>query len=79
MALFLMNHSPTRIMLLGRWQSAVFLDYIRPKVIEWTNNMSSDMIKLDSFHDLYSDVSLGPTNTIFNGDNLMLPRFHLHH
>jgi hypothetical protein len=31
--------------------SQAFLVYIRPQVIEWTNNMSSDMIRLNSFTD----------------------------
>jgi hypothetical protein len=53
MSLFLMNHSTERIMLLGRWKSAAFLVYIRPQVLEWTNNMSRDMIRHDSFLDVY--------------------------
>ena len=51
MSLFLMNHSVDKIMMLGRWSSAAFLVYIRPQVLEWTNNMSSDMIQNDSFFD----------------------------
>jgi hypothetical protein len=49
MGLFLANHSTERIMLMGRWLSQALLVCIRPQVIEWTNNMSSDMIRLDSF------------------------------
>jgi hypothetical protein len=52
MALFLMNHSTERIMLLGRWKSDAFLVYIRPQVLEWTNDMSRDMIHHDSFLDV---------------------------
>ena len=51
MSLFLMNHSVDKIMMLGRWSSAAFLVYIRPQVLEWTNNMSSDMIHNNSFFD----------------------------
>jgi hypothetical protein len=51
-ALFLMNHSTERIMLLGRWKSDAFLVYIRPQVLEWTNDMSRDMIRHDSFLDV---------------------------
>ena len=51
MGLFLANHSTERIMLMGRWLSQAFLVYIRPQVIEWTNNMSRDMIRHDSFAD----------------------------
>ena len=57
MALFLADHSPSKIMILGRWLSDAFLDYIRPQVLEWTNNMSSDMVNFDSFWDLTSSVA----------------------
>ena len=36
-------------MLMGRWLSQAFLAYIWPQVIEWTNNMSQDMIRHDSY------------------------------
>ena len=36
---------------MGRWLSQALLVYIRPHVIEWTNNMSRDMIRYDSFTD----------------------------
>ena len=52
MALFLNKHSTPRIMLLGRWLSDAFLVYIRPQVLEWTNNMSSDMINIADFIDI---------------------------
>jgi hypothetical protein len=52
MSLFLMNHSTERIMLLGHWKSDAFLVYIRPQVLEWTNSMSRDMIRHDSFLDV---------------------------
>lgn len=52
MSLFMNNHSPSKIMILGRWSSDAFLIYIRPQVLEWTNNMSSDMINFESFLDV---------------------------
>ena len=52
MALFMMNHSPERIMILGRWNSDAFLAYIRPQVMEWTSNMARDMVSFQSFTDL---------------------------
>jgi hypothetical protein len=52
MALFLQNISSNRIMILGRWDSETFLVYIRPQVLEWTNNMSKSMIAIDSFTDI---------------------------
>ena len=57
MALFLADHSPSKIMILGRWLSDAFLDYIRPQVLEWTNNMSTDMVNFDSFWDLTSSAN----------------------
>ena len=88
MALFLMDHSPAKIMIMGRWSSDAFLDYIRPQVLEWTNNMSRDMIKIDDYLDLTShdktatsDPRLRTRRRSFNGDDsvILLPRFHLHH
>ena len=88
MALFLQNVSSTRIMLLGRWASEAFLVYIRPQVLEWTNNMSRDMINIDSFFE--ADLSQPPNmttddprrqNNPFNGSliPITIPRLHLEH
>jgi len=46
------QRSTPRIMFLGRWLSDAFLVYIRPQVLEWTNNMSSDMINIADFIDI---------------------------
>ena len=51
MSLFLTNHSVHKIMILGRWSSDAFLVYIRPQVLEWTDNMSDDMILHNNFWD----------------------------
>jgi hypothetical protein len=88
MALFLQNISFTRIMILGRWASEAFLVYICPQVLEWTNNMSRDMINIDSF--FKADLSNPPKsnaaipqcqNTPFNGSliPITIPRLHLEH
>jgi len=88
MALFLANHSPAKIMILGRWLSDAFLVYIRPQVLEWTNSMSTDMIHLESFLDVAFDMV--PTNdprtrTVlrksFDGRDsvIAIPKFNLHH
>ena len=88
MALFLMDHSPAKIMIMGRWSSDAFLDYIRPQVLEWTNNMSRDMIQVDEFLDLthndktdHSDPRQRKQYRSFHGGNsaVMIPRFHLYH
>jgi hypothetical protein len=51
MSLFLANHSVAKIMILGQWSSDAFLIYLRPQVLEWTNNMSGDMLSNESFFD----------------------------
>jgi hypothetical protein len=86
MGLFLANHSTERIMLMGRWLSQAFLVYIRPQVIEWTNNMSRDMIRHDSFTDASGfdmadpEIARVPTRRFNGPDNsLIIPSFHLDH
>jgi hypothetical protein len=88
MSLFLMNHSVHKIMILGRWSSDAFLVYIRPQVLEWTTNMSSDMIKHDSFIDASASRKNPPSDPrtrqrLFNGDRSATPvrmqPMHLHH
>jgi hypothetical protein len=85
MALFLMDYSTERIMILGRWSSNAFLVYIRPQVLERTNNMGNDMIHNDSFFDA-TDVPQADTDDSrtrrslpFNGDRPIFPRLHLSH
>jgi hypothetical protein len=38
-------------MILERWSSDAFLNYIRPQVLEWMDNMSGDMILNNNFWD----------------------------
>ena len=87
MGLFLMNHPVAKIMILGRWSSDAFLDYIRPQVLEWTNQMSADMIRNNSFFDASDDRRVSnddprtrrfrPTTTADGGKNAS--KLHLHH
>jgi hypothetical protein len=59
MALFLADEHPHKIMLLGRWSSDAFLDYIRPQVQEWTSGMSTLMLAHDMFHTAaHADISI---------------------
>ena len=55
MALFLKDCSPEKIMILGRWRSTTYLDYIRPQVAELTDLLSSDMISFENFFELCSN------------------------
>ena len=87
MALFLANHSPAKIMILGRWKSDAFLVYIRPQVLEWTHSMSGDMLRVPDFADTTLDRN-GPEDPILpnstsrnsNGRHsaLVIPTYYLH-
>jgi hypothetical protein len=90
MSLFLMNHPIHKIMILGRWSSDAFLVYLRPQVLEWTNQMSCDMIHIDSFMDATDPrrVSNSDPRTrqkLFNGNSesdrhpVKMLEMHLHH
>ena len=46
------GNSDKKIMMLGRWKSAAFLNYIRPQVLEWAGDMSSEMARTTSFLDV---------------------------
>ena len=90
MSLFLMNHPIHKIMILGSWSSDAFLVYLRQKVLEWTNQMSGDMIHIDSFMDATDPRCVANTNprtqqTLFNGNEksdshpVKMLEMHLHH
>jgi hypothetical protein len=89
MSLFLMNHPIHKIMILGRWSSDAFLVYLRPQVLEWTNQMSSDMIHMDSFLDATDPRRTRPSDPrtrlkLFNGTKsdkhpTKMLEMHLHH
>jgi hypothetical protein len=74
MTLSLMDNSTARNMIIERWSSDAFLIYIRRQVLEWSNNMSNDIIHNDSFFDA-TDVPQADTadprtrrSLPFNGD-----------
>jgi hypothetical protein len=88
MGLFLMNHPVSKIMILGRWSSDAFLDYIRPQVLEWTNQLSRDMIRNDSFFDASDQRRPDPSDPrtrtkagapLASGLRKPERRMHLHH
>ena len=57
MSLFLTEHSPDKIILLGRWKSRAFLVYIRPKVTEWCDLFSIDMISFNNYFELFASTT----------------------
>ena len=59
MALYLNDHSLDKIMILGRWKSKAFLDYIRPQVVQWTRLFSNDMIPFNNFFELCATIEKG--------------------
>ena len=59
MALFLNDHSSDKIIILGRWKSKSFLDYIRPQVVQWTRLFSKDMISFNNFFELCATIEKG--------------------
>lgn len=90
MGLFLMNHPVMDIMMMGRWVSDAFLVYIRPQVLEWTDNMSTDMIKINTFTDATNSRKAPPSDPrtrrrLFNGPGkedgapVIIEALHLHH
>jgi hypothetical protein len=88
MALFINDISTAKIMILGRWSSDAFLVYIRPQVLEWTNNMSREMIAVDSFFDVQMNhhtthedprTRAQHYNHPFNGPSVVIPTLHLNH
>ena len=88
MSLFLRDHSPAKIMILGRWSSDAFLVYIRPQVLEWVKNMFGNMIQFNSFLDvttfdiiLIFDLQSCHRPTLLNGcsHSIQIPTFYLHH
>ena len=73
MGLFLMNIPVQKIKMMGRWSSEAFLVYIRPQVLEWTNDLSQNMIQINSFTDANESrptltLDPQPSPTLFNGD-----------
>jgi hypothetical protein len=86
MGLFLANHLTKRIMLMGCWLSQAFLARMRPQVTEWTNNMSRNVICLDSFTNASGfdmanpEVARVPPRWVHGpDDSLIMPSFHLDH
>jgi hypothetical protein len=87
MGLFLMNHPVAKIMILGRWSSDAFLVYIRPQVLEWTNQMSGDMIRNDSFFDASDPrrsraddpLTRARTTALPNWSRRKTNKIHIHH
>ena len=77
MALFLQNHLSDKIMILGRWKSKAFLDYIQPQVIAWTGCFSQDMIGFDHFQELTSKHINKKARTEHHENYTLIPELNL--
>jgi hypothetical protein len=71
------DHSTDKIMILRRWKSKAFLDYIRPQVIAWTGCFSEDMIGFDNFYELFSKQVKDPKGTELHGNCSLIPELNL--
>ena len=69
MALFLQHQDVKRIKILGRWKSNSFEAYIRPQVLEWTDNLAEDMAMLGRFTDLAESRSESQDTVVDQPDN----------
>jgi len=77
MALFLNDHPVHKIMIFGRWSSDAFLVYIRPQVLEWTDNMSHDMILHDTFLDATDNHQAHQEDPVPDNRSMALPSLYL--
>jgi len=70
MAMYLADVPIFSIMLIGRWSSTAFLNYIRKQVQEFSHGISSKMIEIQSFKHVQNPLfghypsSTHPTKTI---------------
>ena len=78
MAMYLDNVPTFTIMLIGRWSSDAFLRYIRKQVEQFTHNVSTRMLKHDSFFttpDYSLQVSRHDTRTCQDPQNFATGHF----
>ncbi len=52
MALFLCNRSSNKMMILERWKSKAWLEYIRLQVLQLIDLVSEDMVSFENFYEL---------------------------
>jgi hypothetical protein len=77
MAMYLAGVPTTTIQLIGRWKSDAFMRYIREQVDCFTENISSKMLKVQSFYTVpnppIKDQTLVQTpDSTQNGPNLSM-------
>ena len=75
MALILMNHSAPRVMILGRWKSTAFMEYIRSQILELSSGLAVDMVAFDHFTEICPRRT-DPTNAKVKSHRFV-PKFHI--
>ena len=78
MSLFLNKYTADQIMILGRWKSQSFLDYIRPQIAEMLIGFSRDMVSFESFAELHCSTDNGKRRRkSASNTHQRFPKFHL--
>jgi hypothetical protein len=72
MAMYLAGVQIFSIMLIGRWSSLAFLNYIRKQVQEFSHGISSKMIKVQSFKHINNPTITNTTDSIVGDSSLLL-------
>ncbi len=72
MAMYLVGVPIFSIMLIGRWSSLAFLKYIRKQVQEFSRDISSKMIKVQSFKHINNPTTPNTTDSIVGNLSLLL-------
>ena len=76
MALFMRHKDPTTTKILGRWKSDAFMEYIRPQVLEMTDDLATAMVFLEPMTDLSDTVRRTTPEASRNGEPFRLFTFY---
>ena len=76
MALFMRHRDPTTTKILGRWKSDAFMEYIRPQVLEMTDDLATAMVFLGPVTDLGRTIRSTTSEASKNGDPFRLFTFY---
>ena len=72
MAMYLAGVPIFSIMLIGRWSSLAFLQYIRKQVQEFSFGISSKMIEVQSFKHINNPLTTNTMNSIVGDSSSLL-------
>lgn len=63
MALFMQSKDPIEVQILGRWKSQAFMEYIRPQVLELSDDLAAAMVAFNPITDLANELGLTTPKT----------------